>query len=76
MSEGRWLQLVTRYPHGAALARHVRDGVAFEALRRLERRGLVRRRGDEYRLTRSGRSELSAARAVARLLVRSASRPR
>jgi len=71
MSETRLLYLVLRYPHPAALARHVRDGSAFPALRRLEARGLVARRRGLLRLTSRGRDELAMARALTRLVVRS-----
>jgi DNA-binding PadR family transcriptional regulator len=67
MGEALLLTLVARYPHPTALARHVRDGSIFPALRRLEARGLVRRRRGLYRLTRCGRDELSFAWALARL---------
>jgi predicted transcriptional regulator len=70
MSETRLLALVTRYPHPAALARHVRDASVFAALRRLEHRGLVVRRRGLYRLTRYGRNELWMTHAVARLVAR------
>jgi DNA-binding PadR family transcriptional regulator len=68
MYEAQLLSLVMRHPHPAALARHVRDGRIFAALRRLEARGLVVRRRGLYRLTRRGRHELSMERAVARLV--------
>jgi DNA-binding PadR family transcriptional regulator len=74
MSEARLLSMVARYPHGRALARRVPDGSAFVLLCRLEMRGLVSRRDGLYRLTRRGRQELAAARAVAGLMVR-ATRP-
>jgi DNA-binding PadR family transcriptional regulator len=70
MSEARLLSLVLRYPHRTALARHAPDGSVFEALRRLEARGLVRRQRSLYRLTRLGRDELALARAVTRLIAR------
>jgi DNA-binding PadR family transcriptional regulator len=70
MSEARLLWFVLRYPHPTALARHVRDGRVFAALRRLEAHGLVVRRRGLYRLTRRGREELSMTRALARLLAR------
>jgi DNA-binding PadR family transcriptional regulator len=70
MSEARLLSLVTRYPHRTALARQVRDGAVFAALRRMEERGLVARRRDTYRLTRRGSEELALTRAVSRLIVR------
>lgn len=69
MSEARLLWFVLRYPHPTALARHVRDGRAFAAIRRLEAGGLVTRRRGEYRLTRRGRDELAITQAVTRLLV-------
>jgi len=70
MSEARLLWFVLRYPHPTALARHVRDGRMFAALRRLEAHGLVVRRRGLYRLTRRGREELSMTRALARLFAR------
>jgi DNA-binding PadR family transcriptional regulator len=71
MSEARLLFLVARYPHRAALARHVRDGSVFAALRRLEARGLVMRRRELYRLTRRGGEELALTSALMRLVERS-----
>jgi len=68
MSETRLLALVLRYPHPGALGRHIHDGGGFVVLRRLQRRGLVVRRGGLYRLTRRGRDELWMAHAVARLV--------
>jgi len=73
MSEARLLSVVHRYPHPTALARHVRDGRVFGALRRLEERGLVTRRRGQYRLTRRGRDELAMSRALTRLLARTVS---
>jgi DNA-binding PadR family transcriptional regulator len=70
VDEARVLSLVARYPHPAALARHARDGAVFSLLRRLEASGYVTRRRGLYRLTRRGRDELWAARAIARLLAR------
>jgi DNA-binding PadR family transcriptional regulator len=70
MSEARLLSLVRRYPHRTALARRVRDGSVFAALRRLENRGLVTRRRETYRLTRRGAEELALTRALSRLVVR------
>jgi len=70
MFEARWLGLVKGQPHPAALARKVRDGSLFVALRHLEDRGLVTRRRGLYRLTRHGQQELWMARAVARLVAR------
>lgn len=70
MSEARLLWSVQRYPHPTALARHVRDGSVFGALRRMEARGLVRRKRGEYRLTKRGRDELAMTRALARLVAR------
>lgn len=67
MSEARLLSLVARYPNRIALARRVRDRSAFEVLRRLEDCGYVRRRRDEYRLTRTGRDELELTFALLRL---------
>src|SRR5439155_25129828 len=74
MSEARLLGLVMRHPHPAALARRVRNGSLFAALRHLEDRGLVTRRRGLYRLTRRGQYELWMARAVARLVTRAQSR--
>jgi DNA-binding PadR family transcriptional regulator len=68
MSEARLLSLVERYPHPAALARRMRDGSLFIGLRRLEAGGFLTRRRGLYRLTRSGRDELTARRALARLV--------
>jgi len=70
MSEARLLSLVLSYPHPTALARHVREGSVFGALRRLEARGLVARQPDRYRLTSCGRDELAMTRALARLVAR------
>jgi DNA-binding PadR family transcriptional regulator len=72
MAEARLLSLVLRYPHPTALARRADDGGVFAALRRLEARGLVTRRCGLYRVTRRGREELAMARAVARLVARTA----
>lgn len=68
MSEARLLGFVLMYPHPTALARHVRDGYALAALRRLEMGGLVTRRRGQYRLTRHGRDVLASKQAVTRLL--------
>jgi Mn-dependent DtxR family transcriptional regulator len=70
MSEAGLLWSVLRYPHPAALARRLRDGRAFSAIRHLEADGLVTRRRGHYRLTRRGRDELATTQAVARLLSR------
>jgi DNA-binding PadR family transcriptional regulator len=70
MSEERLLSLVMSYPHPTALARRVRDGSIFAALRRLEARGLVTRDRGLYRLTGRGRAELAMTRALLRLMVR------
>jgi DNA-binding PadR family transcriptional regulator len=67
MGEAPLLWLVSRYSHPSALARHTRDTRLFPALRRLEARGLVRRRHGLYRLTHCGRAELAFALALARL---------
>jgi DNA-binding PadR family transcriptional regulator len=67
MSEALILSLVARYPNRAALARRVRDGSVFPVLRRLERRGLLWRQRDRYRLTRRGREELATTFALIRL---------
>ena len=71
MAETRLLSLVLRYPHPRALARRVRDGSVFSALRQLETRGLVRREHGEYRLTGRGLDELRLRGALGRLLARS-----
>jgi hypothetical protein len=58
MSESALLRLVVRYPHRVAIARRV-NGVALnDGIRRLERAGLVVRRRDVYRVTKSGRTTL------------------
>ncbi len=72
MSDARLLLLVARYPHPVALARRVRDGSLFPALRRLEERGMLSRRKGQYRLTRRGREELAMTRALFRLVTRTA----
>jgi DNA-binding PadR family transcriptional regulator len=71
MSEARLLALVARYPNPRALLRRVRDSSVFTGLDRLERRGLVRRQRDSYRLTRSGRDALVMRRALTSLVARS-----
>jgi DNA-binding MarR family transcriptional regulator len=71
MSEARLLALVARYPNPRALLRRVRDSSVFAGLDRLERRGLVRRQRDSYRLTRNGRDALVMRRAIRSLVVRS-----
>src|SRR5207237_9582955 len=65
MLEVRLLGLVMRHPHPAALARKVRDGSLFAALRQLQDRGLVTSRHGLYRLTRRARLALWMARGVA-----------
>jgi len=70
MSEAGLLSLVARYPHPTALARRLRDGSMFVALRRLEARGFLRQHDGTYLLTRRGRDELAMARVLARLLAR------
>jgi DNA-binding PadR family transcriptional regulator len=70
MSKARLLSLVARYPHPTALARRVRDGSMFVALRRLEARGFLRRQDGTYLLTRRGRDELAMAGVLVRLLAR------
>ena len=70
MSEARLLSLVARYPHPTALARRVRDGSMFTALRRLEAGGFLRRQGSSYLLTYRGRDELAMAGVLVRLLGR------
>jgi hypothetical protein len=70
MPEAVLLRLLSRYPHPTALARNAAGAPLFPALRRLERAGLVTRRGGLYRLTVRGRNELELdfvlGRAVAR----------
>jgi hypothetical protein len=70
MSEARLLSLVSRYPHPTALLRHARGVSVFTGLGRLEHKGLVWRRGGQYRLTRSGRNELALTRRLDRLAAR------
>ena len=70
MSETRLLLLVLRFPHPTALARHLRDGAVFAALRRLEAHGFLRRREGLYRLTAFGRAELEMTVALHRLVAR------
>ena len=70
MSEAGLLSLVARYPHPTALARRLRDGSMFVALRRLEARGFLRRNDGAYLLTRRGRDELAMARVLVTLLAR------
>ena len=67
MSEAWLLSMVFRYPHPKALARKAQNGAVIASLRSLERRGLVTRYPDRYRLTRRGRDELAMACAIARL---------
>jgi predicted transcriptional regulator len=69
MSEAWPLSLIKRYPHPAALARHARDGSVFPAIRRLEARGLLRRKPDRYLLTQRGRAELAMTHALIRLVI-------
>ncbi len=64
------MSLLVTHPNRTALARKARDGSVFVALSRLERRGLITRRRDTYRLTRRGRDELKLVRALARLVLR------
>jgi hypothetical protein len=68
MSEIWLLSLVERYPDRTALARRARDGL-FEALTRLEDRGLLWRERDRFRLTRRGRNELALAHSLIQLLM-------
>jgi hypothetical protein len=70
MSEVWLLSLVERYPDRTALARRARDNSLFAALQGLEARGLLRRKPDQYQLTRRGREELALARSLIRLLMR------
>jgi hypothetical protein len=76
MSEAWLLSMVFRYPHPKALARKVRNGAVIAGLRSLERRGLVKRYRDHYRLTRRGRDELAMALAISRLVWRADRVPR
>ena len=70
MSETRLLLLVLRFPHPTALARHLRDGAVFAAVRRLEAHGFVRRGRGLYRLTAFGRAELEMTVALHQLMAR------
>ncbi len=76
MPEAVLLRLIRRYPEPTALARQAAGTPIFPVLRRLERAGLVTRRGGLYRLTAPGRRELSLdlqlGRCVARGLARGA----
>jgi hypothetical protein len=69
MSEVWLLSLVERYPDRTALARRARETALFARLQGLEARGLLRRKQDQYRLTRRGRDELALARSLIRLLL-------
>lgn len=64
MSEIGVLFLVAQCPHRVALARRVRDGSLFPALRSLEARGHIWREEGQYRLTRRGRNELALTRTL------------
>jgi hypothetical protein len=68
MSEAWLMSMVSRYPHPKALARKAQNGAVIASLRSLERRGLVKRYPDHYRLTRRGRNELAMALAISRLV--------
>jgi DNA-binding PadR family transcriptional regulator len=70
MSEAGLLALVARYPELRALLRRVRGGSVFLGLDRLERRGLVRRQRNSYRLTSNGRDALVMRRALTSLVAR------
>lgn len=59
MSELEVLFLVARCPNPVALARRVRHGSVYLALRCLEDGGFLWRQRGEYRLTRRGRDELA-----------------
>jgi hypothetical protein len=64
MSELGILFLVAQYPNPLAIARRVRDGSVFPALRHLEASGLLWRQQNQYRLTRRGREELALTTAL------------
>jgi hypothetical protein len=70
MSEAWLLAMVLQYPHRAALARKTQSPAVIAGVRSLERRGLVRRYRDDYRLTHCGRDELTMAFAITRLVWR------
>jgi hypothetical protein len=76
MSETWLLSMVFRYPHPRALARKAQNGAVIAGLRSLERRGLVTRYPDHYRLTHRGRDELGMALAITRLVWRADPVPR
>jgi hypothetical protein len=63
-------------PPTEALARSAQNGAVIAGLRSLERRGLVKRYRDHYRLTRRGRNELAMALAISRLVWRADPVPR
>jgi hypothetical protein len=70
MSESVLLSLLLRYPHPVAIARRVRTPVLQDGIRRLEHRGLVRRRGGVYRVTKRGRAALEFEDALAAVVRR------
>jgi hypothetical protein len=70
VSEATLLRLVAVQPHPAALARRLPAGALFVGLRRLERSGLVTRRGGLVRVTARGRSELALDRTLRAALAR------
>jgi hypothetical protein len=72
MSEATLLALLLRYPNPVAIARRVGASPLHKGLNRLERAGLVRRRGASYRITERGRRALELQWALqAALLVHS-----
>jgi len=73
MAEAVLLRLLSRYPEPTALARKAAGAPLFPTLRRLERAGLVTRRGGLYRLTARGSSELALDRALGRCVARALS---
>jgi hypothetical protein len=74
MPESVLLRLIRRYPEPTALARQAAGAPLFPVLRRLERAGLVTRRGALYRLTARRRRELALDRELGRCVARGRSR--
>jgi len=70
MSEAAVLSLLACHPHPAAAARRAAGAPFHPVLRRLERNGLVARRGGLYRLTAAGKRELALERALRRSILR------